>query len=285
MSIKFIKLCFIYILLLLSSVFLFAFNNDTSVSAKVTTGTPLDPKIMSVTGNAGMNSTEIVSSTCYSWKKPGSTCEVKIQFEASTGAYCGNSSMTFVFDKNEKITKHSGGNPSGGLGSSSTYCNWSATVQAFNFDSTPPMWVNLTFNLSGSTCTKTKNLSGNRSGEGEVVAQCLGTVTATSTAELDEYESGVPRTTVSTKCKPGGGTCYLNAVDNVGNKQSNQSSYGSYNSIRFKIGKDTTKCSATTISITGGTNYNGYYVGSVTCTAKCTKDNIKVAQNIIFFIN
>lgn len=125
--------------------------------------------------------------------------------------------------------------------------------------------------LSGTCSSKSVSAGGSTT--------CVGKVTATgncsdvtSTKPYDGYSgigSGLTgKYTTSTTVSSTSKSITIKCVDNA----KNTSTY----SITLK--NDTTKCSSTTISITGGTSYRGYYVGTVTCSAKCTKDNLKVGS-------
>lgn len=222
---------------------------------------------------------EITDTTCDKWLGKGKSCTVTVQNKRGVGDLCSSSQAKATFNKNGTATVHGSGVPNyPGTGGSSVSCGWSASVQVYNFDFTPPMWRTTSVSIGGTTCDK-KNATVPLpiGGKYNTIATCIGTATVTSTGGLDDTESGVTTETWKTKCAPGK-DCTISAVDYAGNKQP-ASLNSSSKAMMFRIGEDTTKCSATTISITGGTKYNGYYVGNVTCTAKCTKDNLKVGSS------
>ena len=281
---KYIK----YFFSLITYIFFLVILNFIFVNAKANDAP--QPVITFEMGNVGDLSISN-KSTCNKWYGPGKSCTVIVNNTTSKTGMCSSSTATVTATKDGSYSVHGTGTPQQGSGSSSVYCNWSATVRVDNFDTIAPKWHMVTdgIQLSGATCNRNRltGVLGFSSSTGSISsssasATCSGTVTAKAGPSLKPYdgESGVAGSSWSTKCKPGTDYCNLTAVDNVGNKQSTDAGgSGEGKSLKFSIYKDTTKCSATTISITGGTNYNGYYVGSVTCTAKCTKDNLKVGSS------
>ena len=269
--IKFLR-CLKYILTSFLLIILFSIN-----IASITKAIEAPRPELKTSGNY-----KITGTTCNKWLGKGKSCTVTVQNKRGVGDLCSSSAAKATFNKNGTATVHGSGTPNyPGTGGSSVSCGWSATVEVYNFDFYPPEWEIYTVTLSGATCDK-KTIKAQLYGDGEAQATCSGKVTAKASnniAAIVDGDSGVASQSWSTTCSPGGGTCYITAVDNVGNKQYTSTSIGAYGALRFRIKKDTTKCSATTISITGGTSYNGYYVGSVTCTAKCTKDNLKVGSS------
>lgn len=140
------------------------------------------------------------------------------------------------------------------------------------FDSTPPK-ISGKISLSGACTSSSVSPGGSTTCAGSIkgTATCKDVKNSDYHIYLYEEISGVVNATASKSVKVTDSSVKLSVscVD----KASNSASY----SITIK--PDTTKCSATTISITGGTSYRGYYVGTVTCTARCTKDNLKVGPS------
>lgn len=209
-------------------------------------------KITSVSGNATINSLSITSNTCTAWKKKGDSC--KIAFKKSKSGSCNASSGSITFKSNTSKTINVTVGNSGAT--ASTHCNYIVTAKTGNFDDDTPQ-VTLS------------EVRGNCVG-GPIHFMTSGSVTCVGNVTLKvsfhDNQSGMSATPVSTTCASNDSKCCATGSDKVGHNKK----------VCITIKKDREKCSATTINITNGVKHNGKYGGNVTCTAKCTRDNLAV---------
>ena len=264
---------FKYILVFTISVFGIVSIQNNNVYA----ASPAPPSIGNKVGG-----TFKYASGCKTWQKNGPSCTVKVTATTSNST-CSIKKKTVSITFTDGIKKKSTGSfGQSTVGTSSTTCNYSFTVTPHNRDNSSPSWGSKTVTLSGATCNKT-SLSGlPYSGHvpanpGSYGVTCASSVTAKNTS-LSDNQSGVSSSTVSRSCSVGS-WCYLVGKDNVGNDSKELAGSSNQKPLAIYVAKDTERCSGTTISITGyDAKYNGYYVGKVTCTAKCTSDNLKVGN-------
>ena len=260
---------FKYILIFVISIIgIMIFQNSNVYAAS----TPKPPIISNKVGGKF----EVISG-CKSWIKTGTSCTVKVEATA-IGTVCSKSKKTISVTFTKAETKNKKGTfGQSTVGTSSVSCNYSFSVTTYNRDDDPPRFTSQGITLSNAVCNKTSivgSFTGNITSSNR--ATCASTVTATNHSLVDD-KVGVSSSTVSTTVSPGN-KGKLVGKDKLGNVQYIDSK-ASMRPLHFQIDKDTTKCSATSISITGYDHlYNGYYVGKVTCTAKCTSDNLKVGN-------
>lgn len=263
---------FKYILIFILSFVGFVLINNINVNA----ATPTETKVT----NKFQASFDITKNGCNTWIKDGASCTVTVKATRSDNSCASrfaSVNVTFTSGGTKKITGSFG---LSNIGTSSNSCRFSADVTTYNRDNEPPIWGSRTVTLSGTTCSKTSLTAypyngRNPSASGYSVT-CLGNVTVKNTT-LSDAKSGVSSSTVSKTCSTGG-WCRIAGKDKAGNSSDDVESNPEKRPLQIYIDKDTTKCSSTTISITSGTQYHGYYKGTVTCTAKCTKDNLKVGS-------